>query len=121
MPPDANGKETNLISGFIAQNVLASARKAGLPQSTVSNVHEYEQELSLPEEERKTLLGIGEMPLLSHSYSALKGTMAKQDLQQTQLDEIDAKCSTLDTGLTALQEIVRQNADLLQKLMAKTS
>ena len=107
-------------SGFIAQNLLESARNAGLPQSTVSNSYDYEQELTLPEEERKTLLGISEMPLLTHSYNALKGTMAKQDLQQTQIDEIDAKCSMVDTGLTALQEIVRQNAELLQKLMANT-
>jgi hypothetical protein len=107
-------------SGFIAQNLLESAKKAGLPQSTVSNSYDYEQELSLPEEERKTLLGISEMPLLTHSYNALKGTMKKQDLQQTQIDEISNKCSMIDTGLTALQEIVRQNADLLQKLLAKT-
>jgi len=121
---DANGKETGQLysvddceqSGFIAQNVLASARSAGLPDSTVSNVYDYEQELSLPEKERKTLLGLSEIPMLSHSYNALKGTMKKQDMQQVQIDEIDAKCSMLDTGLTSLQEIVRQNAELLQRL-----
>jgi hypothetical protein len=124
---DASGKETGQMygvcnciqSGFIAQNVLESAKKAGLPESTVSNSYEYEQELSLPKEERKTLLGLGTVTLLSHSYNALKGTMKKQDMQQAQIDEIDAKCSMLDTSLTSLQEIVRQNAELLQ-LLTKT-
>ena len=125
---DANGKETGEVygvddceqSGFIAQNVLASARNAGLPESTVSNVYDYEQELSLPEKERKTLLGLSDTPLISHSYNALKGIMKKQDSQQIQINEINSKCSMLDINLTTLQDTVRQNAELLQQLMAKS-
>jgi hypothetical protein len=125
---DANGKETGQMygvdtceqSGFIAQNVLASARNAGLPNSTVDNVYDYEQELSLPDEKRKTLLGLSDTPFLSHSYNALKGTIKKQDSQQTQINEIQSKCSMIDTGLTTLQDTVRQNAELLQQLIAKS-
>jgi hypothetical protein len=107
-------------TGFIAQNVLASAKKAGLPRSTVANTYDYEQELLLPEEERKTKLGVNVLPMITHAYNALKGTIKKQDIQQTQIDEINVKYSMLDTGLTTLQETVRQNAELLQQLMAKT-
>jgi hypothetical protein len=120
---DTDGNETGQIninyeqSGFIAQNVLESAKKAGLPQSTVANTHDYEQELLLPEEQRKTLLGINITPILSHSINVLKALIENMENQQLQIDELQRQLAISEADLNNLQQTAQQQNQLLQQIL----
>jgi hypothetical protein len=103
--------------GFIAQNVLESARNAGLPESTVAYTQDYERELLLPEEERKALLGISLMPIISHSVNALKELIAQVEEQQLQIDELHRQILLSEADMTNLQQIAQQQNELLHQLI----
>jgi hypothetical protein len=103
--------------GFIAQNVLESARNAGLPDSTVTHTQDYEKELLLPEEQRKTLLGISLMPIISHSVNALKELIAQVEEQQLQIDELHRQILLSEADMNDLQQIAQQQNNLLHQLV----
>ena len=123
---DANGKEEIVYPsvcsceqcGFIAQNILESARQAGLPESTVANTYKYEQELLLPEEERKTLLGVNSMPIISHSVNALKALIEQVEEQQLQINELQRQLLHSETDMNDLYQMAQQQNELLRQLVS---
>ena len=125
---DANGKEVGQSSGvstceqagFIAQNILESTKTTGLPLSNVHNWYEYEQELLLPEGERKSLLGVNEMPLICHLVNTLKAKMQKWKEQQEQISKLQHKLAMSINIVNTIRETVRQQTELLQQLVPQT-
>jgi hypothetical protein len=123
---DASGKETGYTSGvcnceqtgFIAQNVLESARKVGLPDTTVLNAVDYEKELLLPEDQRKTMLSLNPVVIISHSVNVLKALIDNIDEQQLQIDELNRQISNTEVDMNNLQQIVNQQNQLLLQLVA---
>ena len=74
-------------SGFIAQNVLESAIKSGVPKSVINNWYDYEQQIGLPEEERTAILGVSLQPMISHTVNVVKHLLDKVEQQQTIIDK----------------------------------
>jgi hypothetical protein len=107
-------------SGFIAQNILESTINAGLPKSIINHWYDYEQELLLPETERKTLIGINETPLVCHLVNALKARLKILKEQQEQISMLQHKLETSKITLNNMRETVRQQGELLQQLTMKT-
>lgn len=73
--------------GWLAQNVLEACKASGASKSVVNYWYDYEQELEKPEEERKTLLGVSDRPILSHTVNVVKGLMEKIEKLNTRLNE----------------------------------
>jgi hypothetical protein len=105
--------------GFIAQNVLESTIKAGLPKSTINGWYDYEQELLLPEEQRKTILGVSVVPLTCHLVNALKAKIKLIKEQQEKISMLQHKLETSKNALNNIRETVRQQTELLQQVSAK--
>ena len=126
MKKSINGKEEMVYPsvcsceqcGFIAQNILESARNAGLPESTVVNTYKYEQELLLPEEERKTLLSLSVIPIISHSVNALKALIEQVEEQQLQINELHRQLLVSEADMNDLQQIAEQQNELLRQLIS---
>jgi len=106
--------------GFIAQNVLESTIKAGLPKSTINGWYDYEQELLLPEEQRKTILGVSVVPLTCHLVNALKAKIKLIKEQQEKISMLQHKLETSKNTLNNIRETVRQQTELLQQVSAKS-
>jgi hypothetical protein len=107
---EANGTETGEVSyvcnceqsGFIAQNVLESAVLAGIPKSVCNNWYDYEQELGLPDEERKAILGVSTVPIVSHLTNTVKSLISQNTTKTTR---ISSTRSTLDSVLSRLRAL----------------
>jgi len=90
---NADGTETCTVSsvcncqqsGFIAQNVLESAIKSGIPKSVINNWYDYEQQIGLPEEERTAILGVSLQPMISHTVNVVKHLLEIVEQQQTEI------------------------------------
>ena len=107
-----------LQDGWIAQNVLESAEKAGIPKNVCANWFDYQNELNLPEEERKTLIGVSDRPILCHTVTVVKELMEQLDVlternqvleshaRQLEKDFLDYKEQT-DRRMTQLAELIR--------------
>ena len=127
MQKNADGKEEMVYpsvscceqSGFIAQNVLESATKAGLPKSIINRWYDYEQELLLPEKDRKTILGVSIVPLTCHLVNVLKTKMKMLKEQQEKISVLQHKLAMYTITLNNVRETVRQQTELLQQLTAK--
>jgi hypothetical protein len=65
--------------GWVAQNVLQACVKSGASKSVINHWYDYEQELEKPEEERKTLIGVSDRPILSHTVNVVKVLMERVD------------------------------------------
>jgi hypothetical protein len=63
--------------GWVAQNVLEACERSGASKSVINHWYDYEQELKLPEEERKTLIGVSDRPILSHTVNVVKVLMER--------------------------------------------
>ena len=105
--------------GFIAQNILESTIKAGLPKSIIHGWYDYEQELLLPEKDRKTILGVSVVPLTCHLVNALKAKIQLMNEQQEKISILQHKLETSKNTLNNIRETVRQQSELLQRLTAK--
>jgi hypothetical protein len=107
----ADGKETGLVSsvcnceqsGFIAQNVLDAAIKADIPKSVCNNWYDYEQELGLPDEQRKALLGVSIVPVVSHLTNAVKSLIGQYSTKATRLTSSKSKLASMISRLSALE------------------
>lgn len=79
--------------GWIAQNVLEACELSGASKSVVNNWYDYQQELLKPEEERKTLIGVSDRPILSHTVNAVKALLDKVEIleQRNQVLEEHAR------------------------------
>jgi hypothetical protein len=63
--------------GWLAQNVLEACEKSGASKSVINHWYDYEQELKLPEEDRKTLIGVSDRPILSHTVNVVKSLLKR--------------------------------------------
>ena len=108
---EADGTETGQASyvcnceqsGFIAQNVLASAVQAGIPKSVCNNWYDYEQELGLSDEERKALLGVSIVPVVSHLTNAVKSLIGQYTSKATRITSCKSKLASMLSRLNALE------------------
>jgi hypothetical protein len=66
--------------GWVAQNVLQACEISGASKTVINHWYDYEQELKLPEEERKTLLGVSDRPILSHTVNVVKVLMERVEV-----------------------------------------
>jgi hypothetical protein len=107
----ADGTETGIVSsvcnceqsGFIAQNVLAAAVLAGIPKSVCNNWYDYEQELGLPDEERKAILGVSTVPIVSHLTNAVKSLISQNTTQAAEIADLETQLEAALTRLEALE------------------
>ena len=107
----ADGTETGEVSyvcnceqsGFIAQNVLASAVLAGIPKSVCNNWYDYEQELGLPDEERKAVLGVSTVPIVSHLTNAVKSLISQNTTQAAEIADLETQLEAALARLEALE------------------
>ena len=111
-----------LQDGWIAQNVLESAEQAGIPKNVCANWFDYQKELSLPEEERKTLIGVSDRPILCHTVSVVKGLMEQIDvltqrnkileqharLMEQQQKEQEAKMAKMEANIEKMASLLAQ-------------
>jgi hypothetical protein len=110
----ADGTETGELpsvcncpqSGFIAQNVLAAAVKANVPKSVCNNWYDYEQELDKPDEERKALLCVNTVPVVSHMVNVVKYV-------QTQIDEFKQMKTHLQAQMETTASIQYQINEMM--------
>ena len=107
----ADGSETGIVSsvcnceqsGFIAQNVLSAAVQAGIPKSVCNKWYDYEQELGLPDEERKTILGVSTVPIVSHLTNAVKSLIVQYTSKATRITACKSKITSMLSRLNALE------------------
>jgi hypothetical protein len=66
--------------GWIAQNVLEACELSGASKSVVNNWYDYQQELLKPEEERTTLIGVSDRPILSHTVNVVKTLLERIEI-----------------------------------------
>jgi hypothetical protein len=90
-------------SGFIAQNVLAAAVQAGIPKSVCNNWYDYEQELGLPDEQRKAILGVSTVPIVSHLTNAVKSLIRQNTEQAAEIADLEAQLEAALARLEALE------------------
>lgn len=88
--------------GWIAQNVLEACKVSGASKSVVNNWYDYEQELKKPEEEQKTLIGVSDRPILSHTVNVVKHLLNENE--------------TLKEEIKQLKDIIYQHNELLKKI-----
>jgi Chaperone of endosialidase len=81
--------------GFIAQNILDACNKTGVHKSVLNNLDKYEEELNLPDEERKTILGVSDRPILSHTVNVVKHLLDKVDRLEEENQQLKSTVSSL--------------------------
>jgi hypothetical protein len=89
--------------GWIAQNVLQACELSGVNKSVINHWYDYEQELNKPEEERKTLIGVSDRPILSHAVNTIKYLLNEND--------------SLNQRVKQLEDIVTKQNDLLKQII----
>ena len=98
--------------GWVAQNVLEACVVSGASKSVINHWYDYEQELEKPEEERTTLIGVSDRPILSHTVNVVKALLKQNDDLQ-QVNEAQ------NTKINELQAIIVQHNELLAQIVAK--
>ena len=88
--------------GWVAQNVLEACVVSGASKSVINHWYDYEQELLKPEEERTTLIGVSDRPILSHTVNVVKVLMA-------QIDTLQERNKVLEKHARQLEDEVRLN------------
>jgi hypothetical protein len=105
-------------SGFIAQNVLAAAELADIPKSVCNNWYEYEQELNKPDEERKSLLGVSIVPVISHSVNVVKHN--KNELDKLNITQMKVTITQQADMIASLQQQLATLANAIQQYLQTT-
>ena len=79
--------------GWVAQNVLKACEVSGASKTAVNHWVEYEQELLKPEQERTTLIGVSDRPILSHTVNVVKHLLDRIEVleQRNELLERQAR------------------------------
>jgi hypothetical protein len=104
--------------GWVAQNVLEACRVSGASKSVINHWSDYEQELSLPEEERKTLIGVSDRPILSHTVNVVKYQQKQIEAQQKHIQVLeDREAVWVEHAREQEKKIAKMEA--IQKKMAK--
>lgn len=88
--------------GWVAQNVLEACVKSGVSKSVVNHWADYEKEQELPEEERKTLIGVSDRPILSHTVNVVKVLLNR-------IEVLEARNGDLESRLARLEKILEVN------------
>jgi len=117
----ADGNETGDISnvcscrqdGWIAQNVLNACEISGTPKSVINHWYDYENELKLPEAERKTLIGVSDRPILSHTVNVVKELM-------TQIETLSQRNQIIEEHARELEDIAKRIEDTLKDYKQQT-
>ena len=73
--------------GWIAQNVLSACELSGASKSVINHWYDYEQQQSLPEEERTAILGVSDRPILSHTVNVVKALLDRVESLERRLQE----------------------------------
>lgn len=112
--------------GWVAQNVLEACEKSGASKSVVNNWYDYQQELLKPEEERKTLIGVSDRPILSHTVNVVKALMARVEVLEARevmwedhARQQEAKQKEQEERLKKAEERMERMGSLLLQLMPK--
>jgi len=69
---------------------------SGAAKSVVNHWYDYEQELLKPEEERTTLIGISDTPILSHTVNVVKSLLEKIEILSLSLKTIEERNQILE-------------------------
>jgi hypothetical protein len=83
--------------GFIAQNILESAVRAGVQKSVISHWYDYEEEMKKPVEEQRltseNTLGVNDRPIISHTVNVVKALLSRVETLEARekIWEQDAK------------------------------
>jgi hypothetical protein len=83
--------------------VLAAAVLAGIPKSVCNNWYDYEQELGLPDEERKAILGVSTVPIVSHLTNAVKSLISQNTTQAAEIADLETQLEAALARLEALE------------------
>lgn len=83
--------------GWVAQNVLEACKISGASKSVVNNWYDYEQELLKPEEERTTLIGVSDRPILSHTVNAVKALIEKVEILEQRNQILSERSEILES------------------------
>ena len=90
-PSFCNCKE----DGFIAQNILESAKLAGISKKVCNHWFDYEEEMKKPIEEQEVkqenILGVNDRPILSHAVNAIKHLLEKVDKLEQRLIALESR------------------------------
>jgi len=109
--------------GWIAQDVLEACNLSGASKSVVNKWYDYEQELLKPEEERKTLLGVSDRPILSHTVNVVKALLDKVVVLTQRNEVLEAWARQQEKGINDYKKDTSQKieklASLITQLMGK--
>jgi hypothetical protein len=125
-----DGVEPNVCScrqdGWVAQNVLEACEKSGASKSVINHWYDYQQELEKPEEERKTLIGVSDRPILSHTVNVVKALMtrvetleAREVMWEQHARQQEATIKEQEERLKKAEANLEKVAGLLQQLISK--
>ena len=117
----ADGTETDETSsvcscrqdGWVAQNILNACEISGASKSVINRWGDYENELKLPEEERKTLIGVSDRPILSHTVNVVKELL-------TQIETLQKRNELLEEHARELEYIAKRIEDTLKDYKQQT-
>jgi hypothetical protein len=109
--------------GWVAQNVLEACHKSGASKSVINHWYDYEQELEKPEEERTTLIGVSDRPILSHTVNVVKVLMAQIDTLTQRNEVLEAHARQQEKAFTDYKKDtdkkIEKLASLIGQLMSK--
>lgn len=108
-----------LQDGWIAQNVLESAEQAGIPKNVCANWFDYQKELTLPEEERKTLIGVSDRPILCHTVTVVKRLMEEIDVLTQRNKILETWARDQEAKMAKMEANIEKMASLLAQLISK--
>ena len=109
--------------GWVAQNVLEACNVSGASKSVINHWYDYEQELEKPEEERTTLIGVSDRPILSHTVNVVKVLMAQIDTLTQRNQVLEAHARQQEKAFTDYKKDtdkkIEKLASLIGQLMSK--
>jgi hypothetical protein len=103
--------------------VLEACHKSGASKSVINHWYDYEQELEKPEEERTTLIGVSDRPILSHTVNVVKRMMAQIDTLTQRNEVLEAHARQQEKIFTEYKKDtdkkIEKLASLIGQLLAK--
>jgi len=107
--------------GWVAQNVLEACKRSGASKSVINHWYDYEQELEKPEEERKTLIGVSDRPILSHTVNVVKVLMErveKLEIENLRLADLAGQVLILEAREAVWVEHAKQQEAIIEQSSA---
>jgi hypothetical protein len=99
--------------------VLEACHKSGASKSVINHWYDYEQELEKPEEERTTLIGVSDRPILSHTVNVVKRMMAQIDTLTQRNQVLESWARNSEAKQKKMEADIAKMASLLSQMMAK--